>query len=163
MIQIHPNLHIGNEQDYEFQVKHQPEWFVVHACKEPYHRQLPGYSGRGAPKGHREYLLARRGNRLFLNLVDTEDPAYVSPEIINASLSFIHEAQMDQKPCLVHCNQGESRSPSIGLLYMASQNLISNSDLISAEQDFRTLYPAYNPKGGMRGFMLNNWARYNNH
>jgi hypothetical protein len=44
MIEIYTNLFIGNEQDYELRVKNQPEWRVVHACKEPYHRQLPGYT-----------------------------------------------------------------------------------------------------------------------
>ncbi len=76
MILVFPHLYIGTEQDYDRRVKGMPGWMVVHACKEPYHRQLLGYKGRGAPKDHPEYLLARRGDRLYLNLVDTDDPAY---------------------------------------------------------------------------------------
>jgi hypothetical protein len=49
MIEIHPNLYIGHQGDYEYQVKGQDGWAVVHACKEPYHRQLLGYTSRGAP------------------------------------------------------------------------------------------------------------------
>ncbi|EMO60011.1 hypothetical protein LEP1GSC161_0256 [Leptospira santarosai str. CBC1416] len=65
MIEIIPNLHIGNQSDYETNIANRHNWFVIHACKEPFHRNLLGYSGKGAPKEHPEYLLARRGNRLF--------------------------------------------------------------------------------------------------
>jgi len=63
MTEIHPNLFIGNENDYEFKVKNREGWNIIHACKEPCHRQTLGYSGRGAPKGHPEYLMAKRENR----------------------------------------------------------------------------------------------------
>jgi len=159
MIEIYKNLFVGTEQD-EQAIRTQPGWAVVHACKEPYHRRLLGYSGRGAPKGHPEYFVARRGNKLFLNLVDAEDPAYIPKCIIDAALQAIDAALISGKKCLVHCNQGESRSPSIGLLYLASRSLIPNKTLIDAEQTFRQLYPSYNPKRGMRGFMLAQWAFY---
>jgi len=160
MIEIYKNLYIGHEQDYENKVKNQQEWRVVHACKEPYHRQLIGYTGRGAPKNHPEYLIARRENRLFLNLVDADSPDYIPKEIIDAALEFIHESLSAGKPCLVHCNQGESRSPSIGLLHMARHGHLPIMNLSSAESEFRKLYPAYNPKSGIRGFIMKYWSIY---
>lgn len=36
MIEIHPNLFVGGETD-EHQIRGQTGWFVIHACKEPYH------------------------------------------------------------------------------------------------------------------------------
>jgi predicted protein tyrosine phosphatase len=160
MVEIYKNLFIGNETDYERSVKGQPDWCIVHACKEPYHRALLGYSGRGAPKDHPEYLFANRVNRLFLNLVDTEDPANISELIINESLKFIDEALREDKKCLVHCNLGESRSPSIGLLYLAYKSLIPIGSFIEAEQAYRLMYPAYNPKNGIRSFLQMNWHKY---
>ena len=77
MNSIHPNLYVGHQGDYEHQVKGQEGWAVVHACKEPYHRQLLGYATRGAPKDDPEYYFAERGSRLYLNLVDAPDPAYI--------------------------------------------------------------------------------------
>jgi hypothetical protein len=56
MKKIFPNLHIGSQDDYENIVKHQDGWFVIHACKEAYHHQALGYTGRSAPKEHSEYL-----------------------------------------------------------------------------------------------------------
>ena len=85
MIGVFPNLFVGTQQDYELNVKSQPGWMVVHACKEPYHRQELGYTSQGAPKNHPEYLIARRGNRLILNLVDAPDPRYIPKEIIDAN------------------------------------------------------------------------------
>jgi len=72
MIEIYPNLYIGNEDDYESKVRSETGWCVVHACKDPYHRQALGYTGRAAPKEHPEYLIARRDNQLILNLVDAD-------------------------------------------------------------------------------------------
>jgi hypothetical protein len=161
MIEIYPNLFIGNENDYETRVRHEPGWYVVHACKEPYHRQALGYSGRAAPKNHPEYLIARRGNRLILNLVDAPDPAYISKEIIDAALEFIGKSLTSGNRVLVHCNEGCSRSAGIGLLYLAMfTDGILKVEFPEAEAVFRTLYPPYNPKSGMRGYMIMNWKKY---
>src|SRR5580658_4998542 len=120
MIEIHQRLWIGDEQDYTKYARFDAGWAVVHACKDPFHRQALGYSGRGAPKSHPEYLIARRDGRLILNLVDAADPAYIPKEIIDAALDFIDGGLRDQKKILVHCNLGESRAPVIGMLYLAA-------------------------------------------
>ena len=72
MKKVHENLYVGSTEDYQ----HLPtpsKWYVIHACKEPFHRQALGYSGRAAPKNHPEYLIARREGRLILNLIDCYD------------------------------------------------------------------------------------------
>ncbi len=160
MTQIYPKLFVGTESDYELHVRGRPGWAVVHACKEPYYRQLLGYTGRGAPKDSPEYLVARRGDRLYLNLVDTEDPAYVSDDIVRSALEFIREALATGKDCLVHCNLGESRSPSLALLFLASIGAIPNANLPEAEVAFLKLYQAYRPKAGMRLYLAAHWAEY---
>lgn len=161
MIEIYPNLFIGDEHDYESRVRHQPGWCIVHACKEPYHRQALGYTQRAAPKTHPEYLIARRGTRLILNLVDAPDPAYIPKEIIDAALEFIGINLSSGNRVLVHCNEGCSRSASIGLLFLAKYtDKLPKGDFFTAETLFRSLYPPYNPKSGMRGFMMGNWHHY---
>ena len=161
MIEIYPNLFIGNEYDYESRVRNEPGWCVVHACKEPYHRLALGYSGKAAPKTHPEYLIARRGNRLILNLVDAPDPAYIPKEIIDAALEFISASLHSGNRVLVHCNEGCSRSAGIGLLYLAKNtDKVPKDNFLAAEAAFRSIYPPYNPKSGMRGFMMSNWRNY---
>ena len=161
MVEVCPNLFIGSASDYEMLAQTTSDRWVVHACKEPYHRQLLGYTGRAAPRSHPEYLVGRRQNRLFLNLVDADDPAYIPKEIIDCALSFVGEALASGSRALVHCNLGESRSPSIGLLYLATHtDRISRDSLAEAERGFRALYPFYNPKAGIRGFLLAHWSQY---
>jgi len=161
MIEIHPNLYVGHQGDYEYQVQGQDGWAVVHACKEPYHRQLLGYRTRGAPKDHPEYLSAERGNRLYLNLVDADDPAYIPKEIIDNAIAFIHEKLSEGLKVLVHCNQGESRSPGIGFLYLLRHtNALSKRSLDDALTAFRPMYSAFSPSGGISGFIAAHWEEY---
>lgn len=161
MIEIYQNLFVGNQDDYELTVARQGGWAVIHACKEPYHRAALGYRGRGAPKDHPEYLVARRDDRLILNLVDADNPAYIPQEIIDAALSFISEKLAENLKVLVHCNQGMSRSPSIGLLYLVQHtDKLPKASFAEAEHAFRNFYPLYSPKDGVRGFMLHSWTIY---
>jgi hypothetical protein len=160
MIEIYPNLWIGMAQDYESLVKDVSGWNVVHACKEPYHRRELGYSTKGAPKGHPEYLIARRGSRLILNLVDAPNPAYIPKEIIDAAIQFIHPSLEDDMKVLVHCNLGESRAPGIGMLYLAKYTDRLPKEFIKAEQAFRLIYPFYKPSEGISGFLIRNWGSY---
>ncbi|HIH04220.1 MAG TPA: phosphatase [Methanoregulaceae archaeon] len=159
MIEIHPNLFIGNEYDYEHQVRGQPGWRVVHACKDPYHRQALGYTGRAASKDHPEYLIARRDGRLILNLIDPPNPDFVPKEIIDAALDYIRANTPDTR-VLVHCNQGESRSPAIGILYLAAYTDRLPRNFLEAEAEYQRIYPPYNPGRGIRGFLINNWEGY---
>lgn len=161
MIEIHPNLFIGHQGDYEYRVQGQDGWAVVHACKEPYHRQLLGYTTRGAPKDHPEYFFAERENRLYLNLVDVPNPAFIPKEIIDKAIAFIHEKLAEGLKVLVHCNQGESRSPGIGFLYLLQRtDVLSKPSLDDALAAFRQIYPAFHPSGGISGFIAEHWKEY---
>lgn len=161
MIEVHQNLFVGNLSDYDFEVSVQDGWAVVHACKEPYHRRFLNYKTRGAPKGD-EYYLAQRGDRLALNIVDAPDPAFFSKdEMIIPALDFIDDALSRGLKVLVHCNQGESRGPSIALLYMAARlGALPSESLEAAEEKFRSIYHFYNPKFGLREHLRQNWMSY---
>ncbi len=161
MIEVYPNLFVGDEIDYELNVAEQEGWAVVHACKEPYHRQALGYRGRRAPEKHHERLVARRGYRLILNMVDARDPELFPKEMIDAALDFIDQALYKGLKVLVHCDRGDSRAPSIALLYMAARlDELPAESLEAAEEKFRTLYPGYNPQPGIREHLRQNWNRY---
>ena len=162
MIEVANGLSIGNEQSFRGLERTMlgdtwASWSVVHACKEPFHRQAVGYTERAAPKGHHEYLYAHRGHRLMLNLVDAPDPAYIPMAVIDTALAFIEDAHINNRRVLVHCNQGESRGPTIGLLYLAPWFPPSFAE---AEDKYRIVYPTYNPGKGMRGFAALHWMRY---
>lgn len=161
MIKIYKNIFVGNEMDYEKEVKLQNGWIVVHACKEPYHRQAVGYSGRACSKTHPEYLLAKRNNHLMLNLVDVDNPDWISNVIVDETLKFLDEGLANGNRALIHCNQGKSRSAGLGLLYLAHIGEFKGLDFISAEEKYTKIYPLYQPAGGIRGFCMINWDKYN--
>lgn len=154
MIRVARGLFVGNALDYEKQVKGLPGWAVVHCCKEPYHRQAVGYNGRGAPRDHPEFLYAERGDRLALNLVDVDDPAYIQPAIVEKALDFIDVHRAKGNNVLCHCNQGGSRGPSIALLYLGRW-LPEYQDMAPeiAMTQFREVYPQFDPAEGMRGYL----------
>ena len=160
MIEICPNLYVGNQDDYERNVKFQDGWAVVQACKHPYHREALGYRGNAAPKHEPEYLIAKRDNRLILNMIDPDEPRYIPELIVDTAIQFIGEKLGEGCKVLLHCNQGGSRSPSIGLLYLVSHtDMLPKSSLEDAENAFRVIYPLYSPAMGMRGYMQMNWSK----
>lgn len=159
MVEVYPNLFVGNEVD-GYSMLNTAGWYIIHACKEPFHRQAVGYSGRAVPKTHPEYLIAKRDNRLILNLIDADNPAYIPKEIINEAVEAIH-LNISCSKVLVHCNQGMSRSPTIALLYLIKHTDILNSENSSSAIDkFRSLYPMYSPARGVAMFIEQNWNEY---
>ena len=164
MTEVYDNLYVGDQRDYEsnIRLKNQDEWSIVHACKEPYHRQAIGYSGRAAPQSHPEYLIAKRDNRLILNLIDADRPKYIHKEIIDEALKFIDEQLGYGQKVLVHCNQGRSRSPGIAMLYLAQKGEISSASFQEAHNEFKEIYPRCSLVSGMRGFLKQHWDEYVN-
>ena len=161
MIEAYPNLFVGDEADARTALN-KTGWYIVHACKEPFHRQTLGYTGRAAPKKHPEYLIAERDGRLILNLVDAPDPAYIPKEVMDAAVDAIHQNIYKSK-VLVHCNQGMSRSPTIVFLYLAKYtNVFSSNEFSLALGEFKKLYPRYLPANGVAMFSRQNWSLYVN-
>lgn len=161
MIEVHENLFIGNEKDFENDVKQKDGWAVVQACKEPYHREAIGYSGRSVSPEHEEYLVARRGNRLILNMVDVENPNFFDEEMIEEALDFVDQQLDKGNKVLIHCNQGKSRSPSLGLLFLATRtDVLPDKAFSQAEEKFKGIYPYYDPKSGIRGHLQEKWDYY---
>lgn len=159
MIEVLKNMFVGDQNDYENYVKFKNDFSVVHACKEPYHRKALGYLRRGAPKNHPEYLIARRENKLILNLIDSDDPNYIPEKIIFEAVNFIEKEISHGKKVLVHCNQGESRGPGIGMICFARSKAISDLSYFSARKEFKKVYPKYNPSLGMSKFLELNWQK----
>ena len=137
--------------DYET-YKNKQGFAFVNACKEPYHRQALGYKGRSCDKDNPEYLYAFRDNRLICNLVDTDLVEYVRPEIINACMIFIGYHLEQGENVLINCNLGESRSPIIAMLYLATIGYFKGLSFEEAEVKFKELYPKYLPRQGMRNY-----------
>jgi hypothetical protein len=156
MQEIRDGLYVGDESD----CGRRPDGAaIVHACKDPCHRQAVGYSGRKLPSSHRHYLYKEDGDDLYLNLIDPPRPLF-KLESFEKALEFMREQWADEKPLLVHCNQGQSRAPSLGLLFMAKElGDLPASSYLEARQKFSKFYPIYDPGKGIQKFLQENWAQ----
>ena len=165
MIEIYPNVFVGDQHDFDGAKMPMgteiDDWYVLHCCKDPYHRQFVGYTGRGCPKDSPEYLFARRGNRMALNMVDAKSPEFFSKEMITAGLGFLEEGFKAGKKLLINCNRGESRSPSLAMLFVFKRILEKNGATFEqAEAEMKRIYPAYAPADGIRGHLMQYWGEY---
>ena len=151
MIEVYKDLYIGSGKDL---IDTNKDWYIVHAGKEPWHRNAVGYTCRALPKDHEEYLFAIRDKELSLNIIDGSKYYYCNT-VFDEAFKFIDNAE---GKILVHCNQGQSRSPSIVFLYMASKGWLSN-DFIEAKKEFIKLYPFWNPKGIIE-WVEEHWDEY---
>lgn len=148
MTEIYTNIFIGSEQDHRF-IQHQLNWAILHCCKNPFHCQFVGYKG-SLPPNHPDYALKRIGNEMALNLVDMNQFSanYLdfNRNMFATAFEFLDEYKMKDYKLLIHCNQGESRAPTLGMLYAARFGAFDYADFDTSVQKLRLMYPGYNPK-----------------
>lgn len=157
MVEVYTNLYVGNQDDF---LQNQPlfkDWAVVHACKEPFHRNLLGYTGRAAPKDDPRYLFGYdKIGHLVLNIVDCDNPAFFADIMIDEAINYVIKNLKEGKKVLIHCNQGESRSPCLALMVLKKIGLY-NRDIISSVNQFKKVYSNFNPSKGIFNYMISRW------
>lgn len=160
MIEVYPGLYIGNRIDYETTVAKQEGWAVVHAARS-YHRQAVGYRWLSVAKGHPDYLVAHRENRLALCLIDYPFIVPLPKKMIEQALDFMDCMRSEGRKVMIHCIHGRSRSPSIMMLYMATRlGVLPTDSLEAAEKEFRKVYPLYRPNPAIRAHLKRYWREY---
>lgn len=132
---------------------------VVHACKTPCHQTRIGYIGN-LPANHPHYLSYRSGHHLYLNMIDPPLPLF-KPAMFDAFFSFMDE-EIKTREILIHCNQGQSRSPSLALLYMAKRlKTLPDDSFTAARTAFEKKIP-YAPSKGIETYLMENWQSLGN-
>lgn len=145
MTEVYKNLFVGGKDDYR--PENLGDWTYVHATVST-HR----------PEVDFGTVLNISGNDLYLNWVDGDASLYEEggTKIFSEVLDFIEE-KIKTKKVLVHCDFGESRSPTLALLYLAKRlNVISNDSFDRAREDFAKIYPNYYPSG-IRIYVRAHW------
>ena len=132
------------------------ETAVVHACKSPCDQRALGYRG-SLPSSHLNYLVLRNGSDRFLYLVDPPIPLF-QPVSFKAFIEFLQEKYDAGADLLIHCNQGESRSTSLALPFLAKhEKAISEDSSAAARADFLPPCPHHRPGAGISRFLKENW------
>lgn len=178
MKKVHERLYVGSLADLEnfLFLENMEDFYILHCCKNPTHKEFVGYEGKSCAKDHPEYLVARRGNQMALNMVDAPKPEFFSKEMITAGLDFMEEGYNKGLKVLVVCNKGESRSPSIALLFMAARLKVLKGSFTECVQEFIDVYfrdfiitgvgagteTLYMPNKGIYLHLMDNWDWYMN-
>lgn len=153
---MHPiddKLFLGNQSDCR---PGSPHLALVHACKSPCHQAAVGYSG-SLPRDHPHYLALQQPCNLFLNIIDPPVPLF-QLQTFRHFLAFADQQTSAARPMLIHCNQGESRAPTLALLHLALQRkTLPRATYAEARAAFLLLYPRYQPGAGIQQFLHTHW------
>lgn len=156
MFEIRERLYVGNDIDCRSGNK---DWGVVHACKHPCHQRAVGYTGNLNPS-HPNYLVLDKENDLFLNIIDPPRPLF-KPQLFTSFLEFTLKQWERGKKILIHCNQGESRAPTLAMMFMAKHlNDIPTSTFSEARTEFEKQFPGYRPGNGIQIYLNQNWNKF---
>lgn len=162
MIQVFENIYCGSQADYE-SIASSDEWAVLHCCKEPHHRKLAGYSGQALPQSHLHYPYIIKGHRMALNLVDMDTFsskfAEFNYKMFSDAFDFLNQWRTERN-LLIHCNQGESRGPSLALLYISTLGAFGYAGFEESKVAFVKIYPRFNPKRNILTNVQLHWERF---
>jgi hypothetical protein len=155
MVEVHPRLWVASQSGC-IRIELEGRAYV-HACKVPCHSRAVGYRGT-LPVTHPEYLSQHVGNHLYLNMIDPPQPLF-RRESFAAFREFAAPQWAAGNTLVIHCNQGESRAPSLALLLLAKDiRAIAGGSYEAAVAEFTKLYPSYRPGRGIATFLNRNWS-----
>jgi len=154
------SLYIGTREDAA--VRGDDTWAVVNTAKTV-HCEIMGWGSR-PPSDHPNYVEFQEGQLLSFNWVDGPanyfDYERRGVERFTRALDFI-DRWYPTTQVLINCDQGQSRSPTVALLYLAKRlGTISNASFAEARIEFQQIYPTYDPKG-IADFVSTRWADIN--
>lgn len=153
-------IYVGSNDDLA-EIAGDDSWAIVHACKTSHKAEL-GYE-KSLPSTDPNYLVFRPIDKpeIFLNLVDMKNefmPMYTDP-IMRAAFEFIDFHVSMGKKILIHCDQGNSRGPSIAMAYLAQKGEFNNAGYADTAAAFKEKYPSFEPGDGIKAYMMNHWHR----
>ncbi|WP_437648380.1 hypothetical protein [Sorangium sp. So ce362] len=153
MLNVHERIYVGDINCCSDAVT---ERAYVHACKSPCHQRAVGYTG-SLLGSHKHYLTFRRNDHLYLNLIDPPVPLFTQDSFREFRI-FAAEQWNAGRELVIHCNQGESRAPSLALLFLSKDlGIIPSETYEAARAAFAARYPRYNPGLGIVTFLKKAW------
>jgi hypothetical protein len=154
MVTVHDRLYVG---DLGTCRPGSASLAVVHACKSPCHQRSVGYTGSLSPVNP-NYLVLRDPFDLYLNIIDPPVPLFKIETFVQFLL-FAGEHYDRGASVLIHCNKGESRAPTLALLFLSKHlRVIPDGSFSDAKEVFASLCVGYQPGAGIQQFLTTNWA-----
>ena len=125
-------IYVGTREDS--QLRHDSSWAIVNTAKMV-HVEVKGW-GNAPPRDHPHYLAFEEGQFLSFNWVDGASRMYdwSGPAAFIRALDFI-DKWYESKNILINCGLGQSRSPTVALLYLAKRlHLITDTSFAAARR-----------------------------
>ena len=98
---------------------------------------------------------------MWLNLIDPPIPLFQLESFL-IFLEFMRKQHQDEVPVLIHCNQGQSRAPSLASLFLAKGLAVIPDETYNAaktayyeQHDRQFFYPGL----GIKTFLTLNWNK----
>ena len=151
-------LYCGDASDCHSITANEPDWFVVHACRQPCYCAK---CGENPDPTQADYLAHQEGSHLYLNLIDPPIPLF-HRQTFDSFLAFMRHAWSTGKRILVHDNKGDSRAPSLCLLFLAKcARQLPNASYDEAWDAFEQLAgEPYTPGAGLEAWLREHWNEF---
>lgn len=157
MHEASPGIFLGNRLEVrKFKASTEPH-AIVHASHTA-HKHLLGYR-TGAPR-NAEYLVARRENQLYLNIITCDDASYYDPSLFITAIAFITEQHAAGRSVLIYSDKGGNRPAGIALVYLAHERLIPHDSFEAAHNLLQQRYPHCALRGGLAVHLQREWDGY---
>jgi len=155
MIKLADKLYIGKCSHCKHSV--QDTVTLIYTCHWPCSRMQNKVCSLDTCPGQENLMHGTENSRSkYLDLANMEIPRYRVEEI-NQYLDLIDD-NLSRGDVYLISENGESRSPSMALLWMAFRgNLISRSSFAAARSDFTRIFPNYIPWPGWTIFFEQEW------
>jgi protein tyrosine phosphatase len=145
------NIFIGNKDDEKKIDK--KTFVIVHACKS-YFDKIEIASGFRNNSNIKESKC-----ELYINWVDLPDSKSFDLKTFNDALFWMKENNSEDKNMFVHCDWGQSRSPTLVMVFMAKVLKVLPDNFFDALEEFKILYPEYITPSGISKFTKENWVK----
>jgi protein-tyrosine phosphatase len=145
------NLYIGNKDDEKKIDK--KTFVIVHACKSYFDKVEVNKSFRSNDN------IKEIKNELYINWVDLPDANSFDLKSFTDTLSWMKEKYSANLNLFVHCDWGQSRSPTLVMVFMAKVLKVLPDNFFGALKEFKILYPDYITPTGISKFTKENWKK----
>lgn len=125
---------------------------VCHACKTCHQAK----AGRLSPTDRR-YLGFVEDVDQWLNLIDAS-AAFFQVQSFTMFLKFARKTWTDERPLVIHCDRGQSRSPMLALLFMAKVlEMLPDTGLDDAMDAWELVHGPLDPGEGLETWLRAHW------
>lgn len=145
---LNTNLYLGSKNDYyliESEIEDKSDWVFVHCCRSFY---------KNLKQKDTKVIIINKD--LYIDWENLPDTSSFEISDFILAMDFLDKYIKTNK-ILIHCDWGQSRSPTLVLVYLAKRLKLIPNTFIGALEQFVKIYPDYHLPSGISKFVKLNW------